>query len=394
MGFVISSSDTYDIVDERAYYNDLYEGLGVMLNESLFLINGPFLMDSQFEAMKREGRRIRKRKKPSTTMNETSEEVAAIEKISREIREVGQRSGYFCSQLIHDNNRVAKAAAHEVVNRSIVFYRPKTISSAEITILEDNSDFIVDREYCMLNSWYRNSSDSCIRLNVSKSEGERSSTYYMPPRSTFHIGAVSDLKNFAALNGETFDLMVMDPPWDNLSVKRQRSYVVSDTAISSIDMECLASDGLVAIWVTNRKGIDQDLDVHLQRWGLQSITAFFWLKVTKEGDPVCSFNASHKLPYEKLVLACRTEAASIYESISSANGNVFASVPMALPSRKPPVVPILKRYGICPTRCVELFARCLQPNTVSIGFESLLLQSSACFVPMEMKDVVNSSTAE
>ncbi|KHJ75595.1 hypothetical protein OESDEN_24789 [Oesophagostomum dentatum] len=56
---------------------------------------------------------------------------------------------------------------------------------------------------------------------------------------------------------------------------------------------------------------------------------------------------------------------------------------MALPSRKPPVLPMLEEFGIHPQRCLELFARCLQPNTVSVGFETLLLQSRGCFVPIE-----------
>ncbi|KIH55394.1 MT-A70 protein [Ancylostoma duodenale] len=276
---------------------------------------------------------------------------------------------------------MARDAARDLVERSLNFYRPGTISSAEIILLEDNSDFVIDREYCMLNSWYRNQSDSSIRLNVSLYEGEPSIAYYMPPQSTFHVGPVTDVRDFSVLNEEKFDLIVMDPPWENLSVKRQQSYVTSDSALSGIDLDCLEADGLLAIWITNRKGIDQELEVHLRRWNLKRLATFYWLKVTREGDPVCPFNGSHKLPYEKLVFASRSEAATRYASIAAADGKVSASVPMAVPSRKPPVAALLKQFGISPRRCLELFARCLQPNTVSVGFETLLLQSSFCLVP-------------
>ncbi|RCN50868.1 MT-A70 protein [Ancylostoma caninum] len=165
----------------------------------------------------------------------------------------------------------------------------------------------------------------------------------------------------------------MDPPWENLSVKRQQSYVTSDSALSAIDLDCLDADGLLAVWITNRKGINQDLEVHLKRWNLKRLATFFWLKVTREGDPVCPFKGSHKLPYEKLVLASGEEAATRYASIAAADGKVFArlysalspvacrefvpndfpnafSVPMAVPSRKPPVAALLKQFGISSNR--------------------------------------------
>ncbi|CAJ0606764.1 unnamed protein product [Cylicocyclus nassatus] len=380
MNFYVHSCQTFDIIDERSYYQATYNELRVTLDERLFLVNGPFMMDSQFEALKREGRRIRKRKKSTSASPELIEEITRIEKISKEIRETGNRLGYFTAQCEHDNNRVARTAASELMNQAVVWFNPETISSPEIVPLEDNSSFILSREYCMLNSWYRNESESCIRLNVSVKEGEAALVYYVPPRSTFHVGPVIDIRNFAALNDETFDLIVMDPPWENLTVRRQRSYATCDSALNGLNMDCLAPNGLVAIWITNRKGIEKDVESYLKRWNLEKLATFFWLKVTIEGEPVCPFNGDHKLPYEKLVIASRAEAAFNHLPITSADGKVYASIPMAVPSRKPPVVPILKQYGFFPSQCLELFARSLQPNTVSVGFETLLLQSSSCFI--------------
>ncbi|KAK6015121.1 hypothetical protein OSTOST_19459 [Ostertagia ostertagi] len=101
--------------------------------------------------------------------------------------------------------------------------------------------------------------------------------------------------------------------------------------------------------------IENELESYFRRWKLTRLATFFWLKVTLEGDPVCSFNSSHKLPYERLVFASRTEYSTRYSAISAADGKVLVSVPMAVPSRKPPILPILKQYGVVPERSALVF---------------------------------------
>ncbi|PIO73952.1 MT-A70 protein [Teladorsagia circumcincta] len=279
-------------------------------------------MESQFDAMKKPNRRVRKRKSQSS-QKDSDFEVNTIDKLSTSIRDEGLRMAFFSRQPTKDNNRHAREKAREVLNSSIKMYRPAAIVSTEIINLSDNRAFVVEDEFCMLNSWYRNDSERCIRLLVSGSKNDAATTYFVPPRSTFHIGSVSDVRNFASINGETFDLVVMDPPWENLSVKRQQSYVTCGSPLESVDLECLAADGLVAVWITNRKGIESELGAYFRRWKLTQLATFFWLKVTLEGDPVCSFNSSHKLPYERLVFASRTEYSARYPAISAADGKVI-----------------------------------------------------------------------
>nr|CDJ89325.1 MT-A70 domain containing protein [Haemonchus contortus] len=129
-------------------------------------------------------------------------------------------------------------------------------------------------------------------------------------------------------------------------------------------------------------GIEGELDAFFRQWKLTRLATFIWLKVTLEGDPVCPFNEGHKLPYERLVFASRAECSTLYSAISSSDGKVFASVPMAVPSRKPPVLPIVKQYGVVAKQPLELFARSLSPQTVSVGYEALLLQSSLCLISL------------
>ncbi|KAE9415461.1 hypothetical protein Angca_004502 [Angiostrongylus cantonensis] len=299
--FFVFSSDYFDILNECAYYEQVYKDLGIGIDERLFAINGPFLMDSQFEAMKEEMRRVRKRKKPDCSAVKYSNEFTGIERIAKAVREAGHRVGFFSNQTNRDNNRVARDAVRELLKNRIEMHKPQAIVTNEITIIGDNS------------------------------------------------------------------------------------YVMDDSILFQIEMDSLAPSGLVAVWITNREGIERDLAVHFRRWGLERIATFYWLKVTQDGGPVCSFSEFHKVPYERFVLASRPQSVSRYTSVSAVDGKVFASVPMALPSRKPPVVPILRSLGVQPKWCLELFARSLLPNTVSVGFEPLLLQSSSCLVNHEAK---------
>ncbi|VDM63154.1 unnamed protein product [Angiostrongylus costaricensis] len=141
----------------------------------------------------------------------------------------------------------------------------------------------------------------------------------------------------------------MDPPWENRSVKRQKSYVMDDSVLSQIEMDSLAPNGLVVVWITNRKGY---------------VVNCLWLRISN-GEPVCSFSEFHKVPYERFVLASRPQSVSRYTSVSTLDGKFHFTLPIF--------------------RCLELFARSLLPNTVSVGFEPLLLQSSSCLVTREAK---------
>ncbi|KAK5970409.1 MT-A70 domain containing protein [Trichostrongylus colubriformis] len=253
--FCVFSSESFAIFNEACYYSGTYSDLGLRMDERLFAINGPFMMESQFDAMKRPDRRVRKRKSHFRKNQDRSDEISKIEKLSSSIRDEGLRIAIFRAQSIKDNNRQAREKAREILDRSIKMYHPAAIVSTEIISLSDNSSFVVKDEFCLLNSWYKNDSDHCIRLRVSAEVLEQT------------------------IVGDVFDLVVLDPPWENRSVKRQRSYVTCESPLESVDLECLTADGLVAIWITNRKGIESEVEAFFQRWKLTRLATFFWLKV-------------------------------------------------------------------------------------------------------------------
>ncbi|XGW08632.1 hypothetical protein V3C99_011171 [Haemonchus contortus] len=163
LDFNVFSSEAFDIIQDTAYYNAIYEDIGVQLDAQLFAINGPFMLDSQFDASKRPDRRVRKRKHKSWRNAKNVGEINRIEKLSKDIRTEGLRIAFFSAQSIKDNNHKARERAREVCDRSIKMYRPAPIASNEIITLSDNSPFILEEEFCMLNSWYKNDSDHCIQ---------------------------------------------------------------------------------------------------------------------------------------------------------------------------------------------------------------------------------------
>uniref|UniRef100_A0A914DDW0 Uncharacterized protein n=1 Tax=Acrobeloides nanus TaxID=290746 RepID=A0A914DDW0_9BILA len=77
-----------------------------------------------------------------------------------------------------------------------------------------------------------------------------------------------------------FDLIIMDPPWSNKSVKRKKIYGwfdMDDLKALPIS-EILSEDGLLIIWLTNNKAVHENLTRILEHWDLKEITKWHWLK--------------------------------------------------------------------------------------------------------------------
>jgi N(6)-adenine-specific DNA methyltransferase len=89
------------------------------------------------------------------------------------------------------------------------------------------------------------------------------------------------------LNTSRFDLIVMDPPWNNKSVKRLKrkrdlSYNTVTNCLTQLPPigNWLAEGGIVAIWCTNNmKIINQVQDILFKRWRVELIAEWVWLKV-------------------------------------------------------------------------------------------------------------------
>ena len=101
-----------------------------------------------------------------------------------------------------------------------------------------------------------------------------------------------------------FDLILMDPPWENKHVKRTlkrrklQSYssdtidreksnntyemLENDAIGSQLPIpELLKDNGIVVIYCTNSRKHQRALEQWLKDWRLKNITKWFWLKVSQ-----------------------------------------------------------------------------------------------------------------
>ncbi|XP_018549174.1 N(6)-adenine-specific methyltransferase METTL4 isoform X2 [Lates calcarifer] len=167
--------------------------------------------------------------------------------------------------------------------------------------------------------------------------------YVIPPHTAFLLSDFTQIQPLAHY-GIKFDLIVMDPPWENKSVKRSRRYSsLPSSQLKRLPIPLLASTNcLVVTWVTNRPShlrfVRDELYPH---WGIEVLAEWFWVKVTTSGQFVFPLDSPHKKPYEVLVLGRYRSSADTTTSSSEASevpvedGRLIVSVPSALHSQKP-----------------------------------------------------------
>ena len=123
----------------------------------------------------------------------------------------------------------------------------------------------------------------------------------------------------------------------------------------------------------------------LKSWNLVILAKWYWLKVTRSGEPITSFQHPHKKPFEILIIAGRQSSPISRKNsenpVTFENEHIIVSVPSGINSHKPPLLPILRQIGIISEndQCLELFGRYLLPNCVTIGNQCLLFQDIGLF---------------
>ncbi|XP_054034725.1 N(6)-adenine-specific methyltransferase METTL4 [Dryobates pubescens] len=264
---------------------------------------------------------------------------------------------------------------------------------------------------------------SCLTENSSSSArilvlmGQK---YLVPPRSSFLLSDVSCLQPLLSceylqlpglssglpaawagaqllqaakvlLRQRRFEVIVLDPPWENKSLKRSKSYSpLAPWQIKQLPVPALAAPScLVLTWVTNRQRhlrfVREQLYPH---WALQPLAEWYWVKITRAGEFVLPLDSLHKKPYEVLVLgragAAPQEASREAEAVPEIPAQkLIVSVPCSLHSHKPPwLVGVLAEFVKPDVQCLELFARSLQPGWTSWGNEVLKFQHMDYFTPL------------
>ncbi|XP_043709424.1 methyltransferase-like protein 2 isoform X2 [Telopea speciosissima] len=222
------------------------------------------------------------------------------------------------------------------------------------------------------------------------------SLYIIPRESCFHMSDLKQIQNLIpAQCGQGFNLIVIDPPWENRSAHQKSVYpTLPNRYFLSIPMKQLihTEGALVALWVTNKEKLRVFVEKELfPMWGVRYTAIFYWLKVKVDGSLISDLDLFHHRPYECLLLGYSdregvdTDHHSTFKPI---HGNqVIISIPGDY-SRKPPIGKLLLDYvpGPKPARCIELFARELLDGWTSWGNEPLHFQESRYFLRKKMEE--------
>ncbi|RLW13305.1 hypothetical protein DV515_00000180 [Chloebia gouldiae] len=205
--------------------------------------------------------------------------------------------------------------------------------------------------------------------------------YLVPPKSSFLLSDISCLQPLLNYK-KRYDVIVIDPPWENKSVKRSNRYsYLSSWQIKKIPLPALAAPNcLVVTWVTNRqKHLRFVKDELYPHWSVKTLAEWHWVKITTTGEFVLPLDSLHKKPYEVLILG-RVQG-DVKEALRKSEGvlpipehQLIVSIPCSLHSHKPPLAAVLAEFIKPDVECLELFARNLQPGWTSWGNEVLKFQ--------------------
>ncbi|XP_064511902.1 N(6)-adenine-specific methyltransferase METTL4 isoform X1 [Pseudopipra pipra] len=168
--------------------------------------------------------------------------------------------------------------------------------------------------------------------------------YLVPPKSSFLLSDISCLQPLLNYK-KKYDVIVIDPPWENKSVKRSNRYShLSSWQIKQIPVPTLAAPNcLVVTWVTNRqKHLHFVKDELYPHWSVKTLAEWHWVKITRAGEFVLPLDSLHKKPYEVLVLG-RVQG-DVKEALRKSEGvlpipehKLIVSTPCTLHSHKPPL---------------------------------------------------------
>lgn len=211
--------------------------------------------------------------------------------------------------------------------------------------------------------------------------------FLIPPRATFiHSTLEAGLQSFIhgsqtllAPHEPLFDLILMDPPWTNRSVRRSNIYpTAQDQTIDpfneamDIVQRHLQGTGLVAVWITNKSAIRTTVLDRFRTLDMVLWEEWVWVKVTSTGVPVTQLDGIWRRPYELCLLFRR--ASQPPDMMVRPRRRVIAAVP-DLHSRKPSLKPLLEQLLPDDYQALELFARSLTAGWWSWGNEVLKFQS-------------------
>ncbi|XP_020530219.1 methyltransferase-like protein 2 isoform X1 [Amborella trichopoda] len=215
--------------------------------------------------------------------------------------------------------------------------------------------------------------------------------YILPRKCRFHMSDLRQIHHLIpASSDDGFNLIVIDPPWENRNVHTKSVQVLNSLfgwfVIQMVKKLAHSEGALVALWVTNREKLRVFVEKELlPAWGVNQETIFYWLKIKEDGSLLSDLDLIHHRPYECLVLGYTQGKGGNFcdqQKYTPLKGDqVVISIP-GDHSRKPPIGNLLTNHvpGPLPARCLELFARELMAGWTSWGNEPLRFQHSRFFL--------------
>ena len=256
------------IIDHKEFVRKSYSEFGVFRSKNIFEVKSQFLMDGQAEkvANEMEGQISNSKRKKRKLVEEGKQSLESefvrkkFEKIKVSIQDFFDPPP--TSEVVRENNRNLRKIVSE---------------------LQQSSNFQIGQ--CS----GENNSDICQKIKIGETK------FVIPPKSRYFV---DDLINFDSnIFEQKFDLILMDPPWENKHVKRVNerdrkkarklgydllSTDSMSTLLSNVVVKCLTPvSGLVLIWCTNSEKQQKAILDWSKNWKLQLKAKWFWLKVSQ-----------------------------------------------------------------------------------------------------------------
>lgn len=379
------------VLDHQKYSQEVYTNSSCSLKSEYFKIHAPYFSVAL------------KNSTPST------KQLTKIPSKRKRKRNVLRNHGQIASDDYHQKVSLLIKMSFNTL-RSIFFNTNKRITHEKLNSIDGRSNPPQDVISVTgpTSHLFQNENSFSIYIKY------QNETYIIPPKSSFlnsDIYSINPLLELCERQGK-FDMVLMDPPWENKSAKRGKKYNwMSEKQMLDIPLKNLmAHNGYIAVWVTNKQKFYRFVIDHLFPLnGVELITEWYWVKITTNFEPVIDFESTHKKPYEILIIGKQNsnikmkknafkfisgveyaEDTDLSTSSNTQNINAFkhgttfqrskvlCSVPCKVHSHKPPLDQLIRRYlvpHLTNPKCLELFARNLLPNWTSCGNEVLYMQN-------------------
>lgn len=195
---------------------------------------------------------------------------------------------------------------------------------------------------------------------------------YIPPNSSFVLAQLGTAP--LPLEGK-FDFLLLDPPWQNRSVRRSSKYQeerpvsLQELLKDTVSQLLRAETGIIGVWTTNSASSRRTALSVLDSMQLHIVEEWVWIKTTIDGEPIYPVRGLWKKPYEVLILGRSSKFKHDQDSQLSVKRRLIAGVP-DIHSRKPNLKGVLEEiFNLRDYRAIEVFARNLTSGWHSIGNE-------------------------